>query len=186
MNEPDWKTATEEGAWRFVARHLAKGGIDTVLVGGAVAAVYSAGAYRSGDLDMHIAAYPLPRQETLDEAMGAIGFERRGGRHYAHPDCGHLFVEFIGSPLGIGDDYNITPREEMVDGVTVHILSPTDCVRDRLASYVCFEARECLDQAMLVARRQKGKIDFALIRSWARKEGSAMAAAVTELKRLVS
>ncbi len=183
MKAPAWNTATEEEAWRFIAAHLAKAGIDTVLVGGAVAAIYSRGAYRSGDLDMHLAMYPLPLQEHLDEAMAAIGFERGGGRHYVHPDCRHLFVEFVGTPLGIGDDYHITPREEMVDGVPVRILSPTDCVRDRLASYVYFGARECLDQAVLVACNRREEIDLEAIRNWARNEGSAMEAAVDELIR---
>ena len=100
-----------------------------------------------------------------------------------HPDCKHLYVEFVGSALGIGDDYNITPREETVDGVCVRILSPTDCVRDRLASFVYFEARECLDQAMLVAQRQE--IDFDVVREWARKEDAAMERAVAKLEELL-
>lgn len=47
----DFKTCTEEELWKFVATHLKKKGIDTVLVGGAVVSIYSDGAYKSGDLD---------------------------------------------------------------------------------------------------------------------------------------
>ena len=51
MKEPQWSVATEEEVWKFVAWHLAKNGIETILVGGAVAAIYSEGIYKSGDLD---------------------------------------------------------------------------------------------------------------------------------------
>lgn len=40
MKEPDWKDCTEEDVWQFVAWHLAKNGIETILVGGAVAAKF--------------------------------------------------------------------------------------------------------------------------------------------------
>lgn len=52
MKAPDWKNCTEEEVWKFVAWNLAKNGIDTILVGGAVAAIYSEGVYKSGDLDL--------------------------------------------------------------------------------------------------------------------------------------
>ena len=35
MKEPDWKSCTEEQLRKYVAFHLAKDGIDSVLVGGA-------------------------------------------------------------------------------------------------------------------------------------------------------
>ena len=47
----DLATCTEAELWRFVASHLEGQGIGVVLVGGAVVAVYTEGAYRSGDLD---------------------------------------------------------------------------------------------------------------------------------------
>lgn len=57
MKEPDWKTCSEEQLWKYVAAHLAKNGIDTILVGGAVVAIYSEGAYKSGDLDFVLLSY---------------------------------------------------------------------------------------------------------------------------------
>ncbi len=35
MKEPKWETANEEEVWKFVAWHLAKNGIATILGGGA-------------------------------------------------------------------------------------------------------------------------------------------------------
>ena len=43
MKEPNWKTATEKDVWEYVAWHLAKNDIKTLLVGGAVCAIYTEG-----------------------------------------------------------------------------------------------------------------------------------------------
>lgn len=40
MKEPDRETATEEQVWKYAGWQLAKNGFDTILVGGAVAAIY--------------------------------------------------------------------------------------------------------------------------------------------------
>lgn len=52
MKWPNFSKCTEEELWRYVAFHLSAAGIESVLVGGVVVAVYSEGAYRSGDLDL--------------------------------------------------------------------------------------------------------------------------------------
>ena len=51
-----------------------------------------------------------------------------------------------------GDDVKIKPYSKAINGQTLFIYSPTDCIRDRLASYIHFKARGCLDQAVLVAK----------------------------------
>ena len=176
--ELELATCSEAELWRHVATHLEANGFSVVLVGGAVVAIYTDGAYRSGDLDF----VPLGLfGNSVDECMAELGFQRRG-RHFEHPECPHLFVEFVAPPLGIGADVHVVPREERVDGQTLKILSPTDCVRDRLASYIHFAARECLDQAALVAR--KHAVDWNAIELWCREEGAGGEAAYDELKRL--
>jgi hypothetical protein len=174
----DFNTCTENELWEFVAIALSKKGIQTILVGGAVAAIYSDGAYRSGDLDIIVESYNIP-DSRLAETMTEIGFSK-SGRHWIHPDCSHLYVEFISPPVAIGDDYSIKPIELSRSGQLIKIISAEDCVRDRLASYVYFKARECLDQAYLVAIRND--IDLNRIEIWAKKEGKAMVNAVKELK----
>lgn len=64
--------------------------------------------------------------------------------------------------------------------------SPTDCIRDRLASYIYFKSRKCLEQALLVARRnsfQKMKV-----KDWCREEGALWAyeELIQELDRSIS
>lgn len=73
--------------------------------------------------------------------MEEINFERKSQRHYKHPECDQIFVEFPGSFLEIGDDNQITPDEMNDEGTKIKILSPTDCVKGRLASYIYFKAR---------------------------------------------
>lgn len=70
MKEPDWKSCSEEQVWEYVAWHLASNGIETILVGGAVAAIYSEGAYKSGDLDFVLKTYVEGKVTTVMEAIG--------------------------------------------------------------------------------------------------------------------
>lgn len=161
----DLRKCTEEELWKYVATHLKKRGIDTILVGGAVVSIYSDGAYKSGDLDFVLSSMFV---KNLPETMGEIGFRRGSGRHYIHPDCKHLYIEFPSSFLEIGEDNNIKPHEVESEGVKIKILSPTDCVKDRLASYIHFRARECLDQAVMVAKKHPVKL--ASIKRWCLNE----------------
>lgn len=157
----DFKSCDEKELWHYVAVHLKKRGFDTVLVGGAVVSIYTNGLYRSGDLDfVKLSLF----NDGLDEAMNEIGFQRKG-RLFIHPECSHLYVEFPGGPpLGIGEDNNIVADEVEVDGEVIKIYSPTDCVKDRLASYIHFKAPECLDQAVLVAQMHPVKLEE--IKTW--------------------
>ncbi len=162
----DFKKCTEEELWKYVATHLKEQGIDTILVGGAVVSIYSEGAYRSGDLDFVLGDMFT---KGLEKAMNAIGFIKES-RHYIHPECEHLFIEFPGTiPLGIGEDYTIKPDEHKIDGKTIKILSPSDCVKDRLATYIYFKDRDGLDQAILVAK--KHPVNFKSIEKWCKAEG---------------
>jgi hypothetical protein len=177
VKEPDWARCTEEQLWKYVATHLARHGIDTILVGGAVVSIYTEGAYRSGDLDLVLLTY---RSERLPELMQEIGFEVRESRHYSHPRCKHLIVDFASGPPGIGEDTRISPAEVKVGATVIKIYSHTDCIRDRLASYIHFKALECLDQAVLVAERHP--FDRGKVKRWCTREGAAGAFADFEAR----
>lgn len=165
----DFSKCREEELWKFVATHLAKNGIEAVLVGGAVVSIYSKGAYQSGDLDFVITNLI---KNKVDSLMEEIGFKRHG-RHFIHPECKHLFVEFPTGPISIGDDYSIKLEELEEKGQKIKILSPTDCIKDRLASYIYFKAYETLDQAILVAQQQPFKIKE--VEKWCKNEGAMWA-----------
>lgn len=161
----NFKECTEEELWKYVATHLKKNGIDTILVGGAVVSIYSEGLYESGDLDFVLTDMFV---KNLPDIMKTIGFMKKSGRHYEHPECKHLFVEFPSSFLEIGDDNRIKPDEVIVEGIKIKILSPTDCVRDRLAGYMYFKSRDNFDQAILVA--QKHPVNMTKIKKWCENE----------------
>lgn len=162
----DFKSCTEEELWKYVATHLKKRNIDTVLVGGAVVSIYTEGAFESGDLDLILTNFFV---KNVPEVMSEIGFKKKG-RHYVHPECKHLYIEFPKGPLAIGDDAQIVPDEMTVEGIEIKILSPTDCVKDRLASYIHFKDRVGLEQALLVAK--KHPVNFGSIEKWCQKENS--------------
>ena len=60
-----------------------------------------------------------------------------------------------------------------VNGTIIKILSPTDCVKDRLASYIHFKAPEGLDQAVLVAKNQD--VNLSSIKKWCKNENAEWA-----------
>jgi len=136
--------------WKYVATELSKNEVDVILVGGAVVSIYSEGAYKSGDLDFVINDFSRTKlDQVLKDNLGFI----KEGRFYKHSNCSHLFLEFVTFPASIGNDYSIRPAEIENEGQIIKIFSPTDCVRDRLASYIHFSANECKDQAILVAKK---------------------------------
>jgi hypothetical protein len=162
MSPPDWKTCNEGELWRFVAWHLEGVGIRTVLVGGAVVAIYTEGLYRSGDLDMVL---DLHRRSDVADALKAIGFVPDKSRYFKHPECKHLYLEFPPGPVELGE-------ELPVEGRILRLLSPTDCVKDRLSAYIHCNVRDNFRQAVLVAKRQRHRIDFESLAAWCAGEGS--------------
>ena len=165
MKEPDWENCSEKEMWEYVAIHLARVGVETVMVGGSVVSVYTNGLYQSGDIDLVKSG---SSREEIAAALAEIGFQKHG-RLFKHPECEHLYLDFPAGPVSIGDDYHIQPRAVKKEGVVIKILSPTDCVKDRLASYLYFQARECLDQAVMVAQKQQ--VNAREVKRWCEKEG---------------
>jgi hypothetical protein len=169
MNEPDWTNCSENELWRYVAWHLDEAGIYSVLVGGAVVAIYTEGLYNSGDLDIVPDDF---QRKHLAATMEKIGFFPSKSRYFKHAQCHHLILEFPKGPVELGEESPVVPDEIEWEGRTIRLLSPTDCVKDRLAGYIHWETRDCFDQAILVCQRQAARIDFDKIKRWCRNEGA--------------
>jgi hypothetical protein len=149
----------------YVQSHLGVKGIDVVLSGGAVVAIYTSSKYVSPDLDL-VNRYSVKRS-AIKSAMEELGF-KEVGRHFEHPDT-EFFVEFPPGPLSLGEENKIRIDElEMETGI-LRIISPTDCVKDRLAWYYHYGDRQCLSQAILVSKDHQ--IDIGEIRKWSEGEG---------------
>lgn len=53
----------------------------------------------------------------------------------------------------------------------LHILSPTDCCKDRLAAFLHWSDRSGLQQALAVARAQRKSVEVEEIERWAIVQG---------------
>ncbi len=149
-----------------VAAVLREAGFVAVLTGGACAAIYSAGAYTSHDLDFVLRSGGNRR--ALDEAMAVAGFTRRHDR-YVHR-AARFFVEFVRGPLAIGDDVEVRPVALRVGRGRTLALTATDACRDRLAAFYHWSDRQSLAAAVAIARRHR--VNMSRIRRWSHHEGA--------------
>jgi hypothetical protein len=149
----------------YVGDHLNNHGINVVLSGGACVAYYSKGKYVSMDLDFVNAGFT--RRNKITKVMLEIGF-KEDNRYFRHPDTKYL-IEFPPGPLGVGDEQVHEVREIKTRAGTFKIISPTDCVKDRLAGYYHWDDLPCLEQAILVAKANR--VDLTEIEKWSTREG---------------
>jgi hypothetical protein len=146
-----------------VATILKEQNIDVILTGGAVVSIYSEGKYVSKDVDFLSAT----DHRSIKQAMMNAGFKNIGKDFY-HDDT-DFTVEFPGSELVIGDE-PMKPEGEIKEGrFTLKLLSPTQCVMDRLAAFYYWKDRQSLEQAVMVA--QKHPVKLLKIKTWSTKEG---------------
>lgn len=144
----------------LVCETLANAGITTTLTGGACVAIWSGGNYMSRDLDF-IEEGPVPRCQVKN-TLAKIGF-REKDRYFVRPDT-EFFVEFPTGPLAVGDERVQTVVTRDTGTGRLRLLSPTDCVKDRLAAFFHWSDTMALEQALLVAREQP--VDIADLRRW--------------------
>lgn len=153
----------------FVSSAFQKAGINVVLSGGSCVAIYSQEQYVSLDLDFVNAAFT--KRGRITGVMEPLGFHEEN-RYFRHPAT-DLLVEFPPGPLGVGEE-PVKRIDEIQTGVGVlRIISPTDCVKDRLAWYYHDKDTECLRQAVLVANCTA--IDLKEIERWSKVEGKSAA-----------
>ncbi|MDP1836072.1 MAG: hypothetical protein Q8K75_09140 [Chlamydiales bacterium] len=147
----------------FICEVLRAHAIEAVLVGGACVSIYSHNRYQSYDLDF-VTYEDLNR---IEKALGPIGFKRTG-RCFAHEDCQYI-IDFVNPPIAIGRE-SIQKFETISNANgSLQLLRPTDCVKDRLASYFYWNDAQALEQALLVA--EDCDIDLRSIKLWAKAEG---------------
>lgn len=149
----------------FVQSHLEEKGVSVILSGGASVAFYSDNQYVSADLDLVCTLFT--KQRTIETVMETLGFTPKG-RYFTHPNT-TFFVEFPPGPLAVGKEPVQKIDEHQLETGTLKIISPTDCVKDRLLGYFHWGDRQSLEQAVLVAKGNP--VDFTEIERWAKVEG---------------
>jgi hypothetical protein len=152
-----------------VSQTLEAAGITATLSGGAAVSIHSNNEYESKDLDFVTAE----RRDPLAAALQILGFvlgEDR--RHFVHPDT-ELFLEFPPAPLLFGKrlvQHDDVPRLETPWG-PLRVITPTQCVMDRLAAFWHWHDRQSWDQAVMVARHCA--VDFGTLAAYAKDEGAS-------------
>jgi len=145
------KTTIEElGA--IVCQALKDAGIEAFLSGGAVVSIYTKNKYESYDLDF----ITFGDRKKIKKIMEALGFVQDKSRHFIHPKSVY-FVEFPGSATMIGGERISEFHERKVKTNTLKLLTPTDCIKDRLAAYIHWNDKQGLEQAVMVAQNQEFK-----------------------------
>jgi len=163
--KPVQEMSSEEfAAW--VCAALSDAGITVTLTGGTCVSIWAEGKYVSNDLDF-IEEGPVTRAQ-IRKVLTGLGFTQEKGRHFVHPDS-EFFVEFPTGPLMIGEQRVERVETRQTPQGTLRLLSPTDCVKDRLAAYYHWNDQQALEQAKLVAAAQL--IDLDDVRRWSIAEG---------------
>lgn len=163
MKKVDLENITLQELACFVYETLKSHGIDAVLVGGACVSIYSENQYQSLDVDFATYNDLKPVELILKE----FGFKRLG-RCFNHKKCPYV-IDFVNPPIAVGNEavrkFDILKTESGI----LQLLSPTDCVKDRLASFFYWKDNQSLDQAILVAKERS--IDLENLKKWAKAEG---------------
>jgi len=144
----------------FVNTHLEKNGVRVVLTGGSCVTIYSKNTYVSYDLDFIEDAGT--DKKRIGEILKDLGFSQEN-RNFIHPETPY-YIEFPPGPLSIGAE-TVKQVDSMVfETGLLNLLSPTDCVKDRLAAYYHWNDLQCLEQALTVAEHQE--IDLSEVMRW--------------------
>jgi len=163
MNEISSITTLKDLAL-IVCLNLKLDGIDAVLTGGAVVSIYTENQYKSFDLDFISHA---PASEISD-SLSKLGFKKTKGRYYVHPET-DFFIEFPSPPVAVGNKPVKEFHEIHTDSGYLKLLTPTQCVMDRLAAYYHWNDQQSLEQAIAVAKSQQ--INFKEVEEWSKEEG---------------
>lgn len=163
MNDISRSTGLKELAL-IVCLRLKLDGIDAVLTGGAVVSIYTENRYESFDLDFISHA----SISSISDSLLKLGFKRTKGRYYIHPDT-DFYIEFPSPPVAVGNKPLKEFHEIQTNDGYLKLLTPTQCVMDRLAAYYYWNDQQSFDQAIAVARSHR--IDFKEVEEWSMAEG---------------
>lgn len=157
-------TTLEEIA-TLVSEALERAGIPAVLSGGGAVSHYSHNEYMTTDLDF----VSVASNKSIEPVVAELGFTR-AGKDFRHPSS-RFFLEFPAGPLTFGDRYVDSSEATTLQTRfgSLRIITPTQCVMDRLAWLIHGNDQQARDQAIMVARRQP--IDWNAVYAWATSEG---------------
>jgi hypothetical protein len=162
MNSIDFKTISIADLAALVNQKFIEHQMKTVLVGGACVAIYSNNRYLSYDLDF----VTFETSRKVKKVLLELGFELNG-KYFSRSDCPY-FIEFVSPPIAVGEEVVEKFKILHTPYGQIELLTPTDCVKDRLASFFHWNDRQAFEQAILVFQDQK--VNLKEIERWANAE----------------
>jgi len=149
----------------YVSDYLNKNGIEVVLSGGACVTIYTKNKYLSYDLDFVLLSYIASKR--IKKVLERIGFQEEG-KYFKHKKSQYL-IEFLLPPLSVGNEPVKEISKIKKGNKVLKLLSPTDCVKDRLAAYYHWNDEQSLDQALMVCK--ENQVDLKEVERWSLNEG---------------
>ena len=155
----------------LVVKTLAARSIDVVLVGGSCVCLYTNERFGSFDLDFIDLSYSRTRK--IAGVLGDIGFHSEGASRYFERNGCQWSLEFPSAPLAVGHEQITADKisDFKTSQGTVRLLSPTDCVKDRLLWWYLENDGQCREQAFDIARNHA--INWEDLAAWHSSEGYA-------------
>ncbi len=160
---------TLEDTAAYICTKLKENGIDVVLSGGSCMEIYTHKNFSSYDIDF--IANPSYTAKKISEVMLSIGFNKVDGRYYKYENNPN-YIEFPTGPVSLGNEFPKKFDELKTLVGTLVLLTPTDCIKDRLCAYVYHGGNECFQQSMAVAHLNE--IDINNLKKWAKNESKEM------------
>lgn len=148
-----------------ISGYLLKNGIEVILTGGACVVIYTNEKYMSYDLDFVLTS--SNKQKEVKQLLLNLGFYEEE-RYFKHSDT-EYFIDFVSPPLSVGEEPVKEIAEIKKGGNILKLLSPADCVKDRLIAFYHWDDRQSLEQAISVYRNKK--VDLQEIERWSANEG---------------
>ena len=155
----------------LIVEALATANIEVVLVGGSCVCIYTNERFGSFDLDFIDMTYA--RKKEIASALAELGFvPRQSTKYFERKGCSWS-IEFPTAPLAVGHEQITSDRvaEFETAAGTIRLLSPTDCVKDRLLWWYLENDGQCWEQALDVANHHK--ILWDSLKVWHEGEGYA-------------
>ena len=167
MNKHNFKNITLENLAAIISKCLFKHNIESILVGGGCVSIYSQNRYQSYDLD-YVTYEDIKK---IAVALNELGFKKKG-RHFEHKDCQYI-IDIIAPPVAIGNEPIEKYEYHKTSLGTIKMLTPTDSVKDRLASYYHWNDQQGLDQAISICKEIPDRVDIKDIKRWSKNEGQS-------------
>jgi len=151
-----------------ISSKLGERGIKAVLCGGSCVTIYAGGRYVTRDFDFVLRGGHPDREVAA--ALAELGYrpDSSVSGAFTHPDE-EMIVDIRPAPPSLGDEPIGEPAVLAAGRYRLVLLSPTDCVKDRLTHFYYYHDRQGREQAILVCLAQR--VSMREVGRWSRAEG---------------